>query len=186
MNQEQNNTAKHAYTAIWTERVIESDGFGDEIDKTHYVRNLVIHADSANQAQEIWDRENANEGTNGLTDLYRHIDHPLAKSFIRVELSDTQHFAVRVHSILREHAQKHVYRDPSKSEDDVSDYILTDSIPLFENDTNALIAWAQENTNWDSLVDDRAVLQLKTPQPVVISKDEYWKTGTHTFVDEIK
>ena len=179
------NTNKQ-YALRWTERMTENDGWGDECGVTLTDRSIIIEATNANEANDKWDAEYANDGTNGLHSLHRIIEHPFAQGYVKVEIPNDDTYAVSVDALLRQHAVAEVYKYMNANEDMVADYIEKESIPLFEHDTDALIAWAKAHTDWDELVDDNAVKRFKTPPKPPVDRASYWKNGTHTFLANIE
>lgn len=173
------------YALRWTERMTENDSWGDESGVTFVDRTTVIEATSANDAHDKWEAEYANDGTNGLHSLHRVIEHPFVKGYIKVEIPNDDAYAVSVDALLRQHATSEVYKDPSKNEDDIADYIEQHSIALFEHDTDTLIRWAKAHTDWDELVDENAVKRFNTPPKPPVDRATHWKNGTHTFLANI-
>lgn len=179
------NTNKQ-YALRWTERMTENDGWGDESGVSFVDRTTIIEATSANDANDKWDAEYANDGTNGLHSLHRIIEHPFAQGYVKVEIPNDDTYAVSVDALLREHAMAEVYKHMNSNEDMVADYIEKESIPLFEHDTDALIAWAKAHTDWDGLVEDNAVKRFKTAPKPPVDRATHWKNGTHTFLANIE
>ncbi len=174
------------YALRWTERMTENDGWGDECGVTLTDRSIIIEATNANEANDKWDAEYANDGTNGLHSLHRIIEHPFAQGYVKVEIPNDDTYAVSVDALLRQHAMAEVYKYMNSNEDMVADYIEKESIPLFEHDTDALIAWSKANTDWDELVEDNAVKRFKTPPKPPVDRATHWKNGTHTFLANIE
>lgn len=177
---------QYEYVLRWTERMSENDGFGDESGVALVDRTITIEAISADDAQNKWDEEYANEGTNGLHSLHRVVKHPFVEGYIKVEVPNENTYAVSVDELLRQHATAEVFKDPSKNEDDIAYYIVKESIPFFENNTDALLEWAKAHTDWCDLIYENAVKQLRTPPKQPVDLSSYWKSGTHTFLANIE
>ena len=135
------------FKLTWDEWKYEHDAYGDETDKWLEKMELIIEAKDIDAACEMWDKEHANDGTNGLDDIYEIIEHELFNKSLHVEMPDGHTYAVPVEIIARNRAE--AYAD--EYGDDVGESLREDTIPLFmERDYN-IRDWASNNMNWDDV-----------------------------------
>lgn len=132
------------FKLTWEERQTEHDGCGDEIDHYFVNKELIIEAKSEDAACEIWENEHANEGTNGLDDIYEIIEHELFNKSLHVEMPDGHTYAIPVEIIARNRAE--AYAD--EYGDDVGESLRADTIPLFMERNYNIRDWASNNMNW--------------------------------------
>lgn len=139
-------TEKHLkkFKLIWDERKTEHGGDGEEED--HYFAHMeqIIEAVSEDAACDIWDKEYANEGTNGLEHIYEIVEHELFDKSLHVEMPDGHTYAIPVEIIARNRAE--AYAD--EYGDDVGESLRADTIPLFMERNYNIRDWASNNMNW--------------------------------------
>lgn len=158
------------FRLTWDERVGEHDGFGDEVNHHFEKKSVIIEAENEDLACDRWDKEYANEGTNGLDDCVEVIEHEILTKHLFVDMPDGLTYGIPVELIARHRAESYV----DEFDNDITKSLLEDTIPYFEERDYNIRDWASNNMNW-SEVKAHAMVLTKKIEPDLY--DDAWCNG---------
>lgn len=111
-----------------------------------------------------------------IGEIFEIFDTPLNDQYLLVDMSDGFTYAIPAMFIVNKHAYSLVIGQ--FTDDEVSEAILNQSLPLFENNPDEMIAWAKQNLKWKDVEREaRQLLRKKEEEP---DYEQEWKNNPFT------
>lgn len=143
--------------------------------------SVVIEAGNEDEACDIFERdyEPYLEGFNGLEDCVEVVESPLFKKAIHLDMPDGFHYAIPVEFVARHRARYYA----KEYNNDETESLRQDTLPLFESDNYEIEDWAVNSMNWN---DVRGVAIQMTKSLPDDAYQEQWVNGSKEIKDTFK
>lgn len=155
------------FKIIWEERFREMNGFDEEEESSLKTKEITIYAQNEAEACDIWEKEFANEGTNGIESCSQFIEHPLLDQYIETIMPDGAKYRTPVKFIAKNRATHFA----SQFENNEFRSLAEDTIPFFHNDHSKIAVWATQNISWPEI--RRASIKI-SPEPNLDEMQAAW------------
>jgi hypothetical protein len=151
----------------WEEKIISHDGFGEEEESWYESKKVTIYARSEDEACDIWEKEYANEGNNGIDSCTPCFEHPLLDRYIETKMPDGATYKTPVLFIAQHRA---AYYAGQLDNDEIRS-LAEDTVPYFETHHSEIAVWAAQNIAWQDI---RKASIKTSPEPDPAAMQAAW------------